>query len=145
MYIKISFLVFFSAAIAFADDCNFLCGDCENDESDICKSVIETCNCNSIATEEETIEQEKNVAPKKTVKTEKKSIIEADFGHNEEMDPPPKKKRIIDVNFGENGDDEYTAVRQADGSYEIEERSNTGIIIASAIGAALLIIILLAI
>lgn len=123
------------ATIAFADECESLCSECENDKSEICANVIKTCGCDySTAQQEETAD----------VKSPSKStVIDVDFDHNEE-NKAPIKKNIIDVNFGDNGDMEHTAVKKSDGSYEIEKRSNKGLIAASA-AVVIAIIIFLAI
>lgn len=145
--LKFVLSVLFASTLAFAvsDDaaCADFCSKCADEQSTLCQEIMETCQCNvSSATEEQPI-AETAVPSEPVQETPSAPIMKATFA------PPPEEKKqndgaIMNVNFGYKGDSEYTAKLQVDGSYKMEEKSNTGLWVAIGAGALIALIVILA-
>ena len=136
----------FAFAISNDASCIDFCKKCAEEQSELCTEIIETCQCNesseTVVNDDESAQAEEPEAVSKTVEPAPSApIMKASFA------PPPEKKKdgaIMNVNFGYKGDSEYTAELQADGSYEMKEKSNTGIWVAIGGGIVLALVIILA-
>ena len=138
----------FAFAISNDASCIDFCKKCAEEQSELCTEIIETCQCNesseTVVHDDESAQAEEPEAVSKTVEPAPSApIMKASFA------PPPEKKKkkdgaIMNVNFGYKGDSEYTAELQADGSYEMKEKSNTGIWVAIGGGIVLALVIILA-
>ena len=138
----------FAFAISNDASCIDFCKKCAEEQSELCTEIIETCQCNksseTVVNDDESAQAEEPEAVSETVEPAPSApIMKASFA------PPPEKKKkkdgaIMNVNFGYKGDSEYTAELQADGSYEMKEKSNTGIWVAIGGGIVLALVIILA-
>ena len=125
---KLFFIVLFCAIALFAQDdiCQKFCLKCQDDSSEVCLDVKQSCECST---------------PNETSATISVPLSKVDFGEfgfnsNQKFEPLTK------VDFGGKGDDTHTAVRQEDGSYEIQNKERTWIIVGSIVLTILTAIIL---
>ena len=146
----VAILLIAPLAFAISDDaaCVDFCKKCTEEQSELCTEIVQTCQCNesseTVVNGDESAQAEEPEAVSETVEPAPSApIMKASFA------PPPEKKKkkdgaIMNVNFGYKGDSEYTAELQADGSYEMKEKSNTGIWVAIGGGIVLALVIILA-
>ena len=141
----LSILLLAALAFAVSNDasCIEFCNKCAEEQSDLCTEIIATCQCN-VSNDAETKQTEESGASTEAVQEEQSApIMKTSFA------PPPEEKNkndgaIMNVNFGYKGDSEYTAELQADGSYEMKEKSNTGVWVAIGIGTLLALLVIIA-
>jgi hypothetical protein len=148
LFLSILFASSFAFAVTNDAACVDFCKKCTEEQSELCTEIIETCQCNesgeTVVNDDESAQAEEPEAVSETVEPAPSApIMKASFA------PPPEKKKkkdgaIMNVNFGYKGDSEYTAELQADGSYEMKEKSNTGIWVAIGGGIVLALVIILA-
>lgn len=148
LFLSILFASSFAFAVTNDAACVDFCKKCIEEQSELCTEIIETCQCNeSGETDSGNVENSQPEEPETVSETVEPApsapIMKASFA------PPPEKKKkkdgaIMNVNFGYKGDSEYTAELQADGSYEMKEKSNTGIWVAIGGGIVLALVIILA-
>ena len=150
--LKLLLSILFASSFAFAvtndATCVDFCKKCTEEQSELCTEIVQTCQCNesseTVVNDDESAQDEEPEAVSETVEPAPSApIMKASFA------PPPEKKKkkdgaIMNVNFGYKGDSEYTAELQADGSYEMKEKSNTGIWVAIGGGIVLALVIILA-
>lgn len=108
-----------SVAIAASDDdaCLRLCSKCVEDQSDLCREVVETCQCDISG------DTENSSAAEPVQETASAPIIKTNFAPPQESGQKTDGA-IMNVNFGYKGDSEYTATLQEDGSYKMEKKSS---------------------
>lgn len=144
LFLSILFASSFAFAVTNDATCVDFCKKCTEEQSELCTEIIETCQCNesgeTVVNDDESAQAEE---PETVEPAPSAPIMKASFA------PPPEKKKkkdgaIMNVNFGYKGDSEYTAELQADGSYEMKEKSNTGIWVAIGGGIVLALVIILA-
>ena len=138
----------FAFAISNDASCIEFCKKCAEEQSELCTEIIETCQCNvpnePANSDVENSQAEESEAASETAEPASNTpIMKASFA------PPPEKKKendgaIMNVNFGYKGDSEYTAKLKSDGSYELEEKSNTGVWVAIGTGALVVLLLIIA-
>ena len=116
---KFFFIILFCAIALFAQDdiCQKFCLKCQDDSSEVCLDVKQSCECST---------------PNEASATISVPLSKVDFGQfgssrNQKFEP------ITKVDFGSKGDDTHTAVWQENGSYEIQNKNKTWIIIGSIV------------
>lgn len=148
LFLSILFASSFAFAVTNDAACVDFCKKCTEEQSELCTEIIETCQCNESGEAdsgnvENSQPEEPEAVSESAEPVPSAPIMKASFA------PPPEKKKkkdgaIMNVNFGYKGDSEYTAELQADGSYEMKEKSNTGIWVAIGGGIVLALVIILA-
>ncbi len=148
LFLSILFASSFAFAVTNDAACVDFCKKCTEEQSELCTEIVQTCQCNesseTVVNDDESAQAEESETASETAEPASNApIMKASFA------PPPEKKKendgaIMNVNFGYKGDSEYTAELQADGSYEMKEKSNTGIWVAIGGGIVLALVIILA-
>jgi hypothetical protein len=126
---RILFIILVSsiALLAQSLSCESLCTQCQDQNSELCSNIEETCSC-SFETTESPVQN--NYAQNTT-----SPVIKVNFGAEERHDQT--NLPITQVDFGPKGDSHETAVLQDDGSYELRSKNHL-LIILSVIGGIIL-------
>jgi hypothetical protein len=126
---RILFIILVSsiALLAQSLSCESLCTQCQDQNSELCSNIEETCSC-SFETTESPVQN--NYAQNTT-----SPVIKVNFGAEERHDQT--NLPITQVDFGPKGDSHETAVLQDDGSYELRSKNHL-LIMLSVIGGIIL-------
>jgi hypothetical protein len=126
---RILFIILVSsiALLAQSLSCESLCTQCQDQNSELCSNIEETCSC-SFETTESPVQN--NYAQNTT-----SPVIKVNFGAEERHDQT--NLPITQVDFGPKGDSYETAVLQDDGSYELRSKNHL-LIMLSVIGGIIL-------
>lgn len=132
---RILFIILVSsiALLAQSLSCESLCTQCQDQNSELCSNIEETCSC-SFETTESPLTEESPVQNNYTQNTTS-PVIKVNFGAEERHDQT--NLPITQVDFGPKGDSYETAVLQDDGSYELRSKNHL-LIMLSVIGGIIL-------
>lgn len=86
--------------------------------------------------------KEAKASTKKSSAGKSASVANVNFKPTSSSSKKKGDGSIINVNFGNKGDDNYTAVKTGENSYNLKEKNNTGILVAIGSGLILTIFIL---
>ena len=125
---KVFFVILFCAIAIFAQEnsCKDFCTQCQEDSSEICLQIKQSCEC---------------AASSETTATTNAPLSKVNFGAFE-SNGNQKFEPLTKMDFGSKGDDSYTAVRQDDGSYKNQNKKQTWIIVGGIALAILTAVIL---
>jgi hypothetical protein len=115
---KLFLVLFFLAITIFAQEntCKDFCVKCQDDSSELCLQIMQSCECST--------------SSEPTAATSI-PLTNVDFGTTENGDQ--KFSPLTTVDFGGKGDNTHTAVRHDDGTYELQNKNRTLIIVGSIV------------